>query len=285
MSQNEKDILLDKFLSRALTASEKSAFEELVRSDDSFAQEVAIRLTEADAFHRAFLAEKAVIKRGWRQKRRIRWGIWVIIGLIGVFVFVKLCGGGLGEIPDDETKKNDTLQGRFAIDSPPANINTGTPSNHTPSSSPDTIVSSPQRPPAYYIQVARDMYAPLKKIQTASEGNPPTPVIDEHQMAFQGYLDKDSAVVFAYYDRYPNDNRSIEWKARLLFEQGRYEEAALIFAQLKTKKKYEDIGAWNELLCYTAQYLREKKDFDRLEQKVRGTKYKEDLDRLLIQIR
>lgn len=73
MSQNDKDSLLEKFLARALSEADKTAFEDLVRVDDTFAQEVALRLAEADAFHWAREAEKANIRRRWRQRRWLLW--------------------------------------------------------------------------------------------------------------------------------------------------------------------------------------------------------------------
>ncbi|HRI61058.1 MAG TPA: hypothetical protein PK228_15070 [Saprospiraceae bacterium] len=119
MSQNEKDILLEKFLARALSGAEKTAFEDLVRTDKPFAKEVALRLAEADAFHRAHVAEKADIERRYRRRRWLRWAVWSTIGLLGLFGITKGCGddkmtnssrsGGGGPVqPHDNITRLDT---------------------------------------------------------------------------------------------------------------------------------------------------------------------------------
>lgn len=98
MSQNEKDILLEKFLAGTLAGTEKSAFEDLVRADDAFAGEVVLRLAEADAFHRAREAEKVDIRRRWRQRKWLRWAAWtafiLLLGLGAYWFFGGVIGNG-----------------------------------------------------------------------------------------------------------------------------------------------------------------------------------------------
>lgn len=296
MSQDGKDILLEKFLARTLSDADKTAFEDLVRRDKSFAQEVALRLAEADAFHRARVANKTDVRRRYRQRRWLRWAVWGGLGLLGLFGAIKRCGSGNEPKSDKDGKIEAPVEREQAgngtapddslpttTDSSAAVARTGAPPDTGPQ---PTVSKRPAlRSKAYYAQIARAAYSPLKKVRTAGESTQPAPITNEHELAFQGYLDKDSAIVYAYYDRYPDERRAIEWKARYLFEQGRFAEAASLFARLKTFKKYEDIGAWNELLCYAAQYRTKKKDFDRLEKEVRKTKYKGELDILLKQIR
>jgi len=108
MEPNEKEILLHKFLTGRLSEADKSAFEELVRTDVKFAGEVAMRLTEMDAFDRARETEQADIRRRFRQKRRLRRAFWDIL-LIVVVMFALLnwapeiffSGGGAGNNPAD----------------------------------------------------------------------------------------------------------------------------------------------------------------------------------------
>lgn len=136
-------------------------------------------------------------------------------------------------------------------------------------------------------KIAHDTYdreRPQAEILTTGAQDNPNVSTDTATQAYHAYLNGDSVMVYAYYEQHPNERRAVEWKARYLFEHNRHEEAAVFFARLKTFPKYEDVGAWNELLCYLAQYRTRKKDFDRLKEEVRKTKYKEDLERLLKQI-
>lgn len=88
MSQDEKDILLEKFLARELSEVDMTVFEELVRGEESFAREVAMRLAEADAFHRARSADKAEIVRRYRLRRWLRWAVWgSLILVLGIVLF------------------------------------------------------------------------------------------------------------------------------------------------------------------------------------------------------
>jgi len=149
-------------------------------------------------------------------------------------------------------------------------------------------IEPPALPLRDHEKIARKAYnlgRPKAEVSTSGGQNLPTVGADSAAQAFHAYLEKDSAMVFTYYDRHPDDRRAVEWKARYLFEQRRYEEAAVLFTRLKSFRKYEDVGAWNELLCYAAQYQTKKRDFDRLEKVVRSSKYKEELDQLLKQIR
>ncbi|MBV6440700.1 MAG: hypothetical protein DYG98_12560 [Haliscomenobacteraceae bacterium CHB4] len=91
MSQNEKNILLENFLAGALSEDDKEVFEDLVRTDDAFAQEVALRLAEADAFHRARTVEKEEIKKRYQHRQRLRRQVVLIgLGLLGLFWMVSL---------------------------------------------------------------------------------------------------------------------------------------------------------------------------------------------------
>jgi len=142
--------------------------------------------------------------------------------------------------------------------------------------------------PSYYTQLVQKIYKRYKKeIETASEDEAPPLSTDEHELAFLGYVNKDSAIVYAYYEKYPDDRRAVEWKARYLLENDRFEEAAPLFAQLKTFRKRKSIGEWNELLCYAALYPSHKKEFHELAAKIKrdGRHHQQELAELLKQIR
>ena len=189
MDPNEKEILLHKFLTGRLSEADKSAFEGLVRTDVEFAGEVAMRLTEMDAFDRTRETEKADIQRRFRQRRRLRRALWdmllivvCILALLNWAPEIFVGGGEAGKNPADSlvTQVGGGSLADRTETSAGSPISNATPPTTAAGDTGKAVAAPPVRPVCLYPS------ALLDSIPTKSQAGPSTKdLYDRAEVAFR----------------------------------------------------------------------------------------------------